>query len=54
LGSTPGEVTIYSDDDFETLGIGRRERRACVPPGLDNDGVAGSGYVEIKLSKLLA
>ncbi len=54
LGVIPDEVVVYTDENFETGALGRRERRSTIPPGLERDGLSGSGAVEIKLTNLLA
>ena len=53
LNVIPDQVVVYTDEDFDKGGIGRQERRNFILPGLQRDGLSGSGAVEIKLSRLL-
>jgi hypothetical protein len=41
LGVWPDEVVVYSDENFDKGGPGRRERRPFVPVGLTQDGLSG-------------
>ena len=53
-GVAPDEVVVYTDADFDKGGIARQERRETIPPGLQGDGLYGSGIVKFRLSELLA
>jgi hypothetical protein len=53
LGVIRDKVIVYTDANFDQGGLGREERRETIPPGLQRDGVSGSGAVEIKLSNIL-
>ncbi|TRC78849.1 hypothetical protein FJV83_11275 [Mesorhizobium sp. WSM4307] len=47
----PDMIVRYSDDDIV---LGTRERRPVFPADLAEDGLMGAGFVEIRLSRLLA
>jgi Immunity protein 26 len=52
LGVVPDKIVRYSDNDIG--GLGTREHRPVIPTGLAEDGLMGAGFVEIRLSRLLA